>query len=97
MPRKSTAPTRTFYISIPNRYRYSDTHPLGLGPDDLVRIEASNNIRARNIANAAFGPSGWCDIIEAGDIDDRARRDFFPGKTYSLDGYPIEEAAARAS
>ena len=66
----------TYLFTIPTKFD-DEIHPLGATPDDLIEVDAPNEIEARLIMNRVLGNGSWCSVIE-------------PSDTHSLRYYPGE-------
>lgn len=69
-----------YLFTIPQRYR-REPHPLGAGADDLIRVEARNEIEARLAMNQHLGPWAWCSTMEEGTPETaRLIAEYYPGR-----------------
>ena len=74
-----------YLFTIPQRYR-REPHPLGVGADDLIRVEAENEIGARLIMNRHLGPGTWCSVLVEDDPESEALiREYYPGRVVDFD------------
>lgn len=78
----------TYLFTIPIKFG-SEVHPLGATPDDLIEVDAPDEIEARLIMNRVLGNGAWCSVIEPGDTHSLS---YYPGERIKL--APAQEAGS---
>jgi hypothetical protein len=73
-----------FIAAIPIKFR-REQHPLGVGPDDLIAIDASTYADAyRQLRDTLGRLDAWCSIYGPADLPDTERSKYYPGRIVPL-------------
>jgi len=69
-----------YYFTVPVKWT-PETHPLGLGPDDLFAVEATDEVAARLQVIEHLGNNGeWCDTYTEAELADPDLAGYYPGR-----------------